>query len=186
MTKGPRETDSTRPWWMRTSHGVAPTCSRTLASTFRPRPCSPGPAPASSPRRSIRKSVVPAMQFLRVPVTRGATGAPPFTTDSTAAGACGSLDQAALALGKRREALLAGDRLDDPVVVPGILRFLRRLDLHQVHVVRQLAVGSQRRVAGEGIVDLHGLERGNHIVHVVRTGLLDRPQVVQNRRVLAG
>src|SRR5262245_27480940 len=51
------------------------------------------------------------------------------------------------------ERLVARDVRHDLVVVPGLLRFLRLLDLHQDQVVHHQAVLAQPAVAREEVVD---------------------------------
>src|SRR3974390_3113042 len=66
----------------------------------------------------------------------------------------------------RPEGLLARHHLDHLVIVPGILRLLRRLDLHHVHVVDHDAVGTDVAAPGEHVVDLRPLEFRHHRVGV--------------------
>src|SRR6218665_1746304 len=74
-----------------------------------------------------------------------------------------SLPERALGFGLGREHLLARQRLDDLQVVPGLGRLLGALDLHEVHVVHEAAVGTDLALAEE-VVDRRGLELGHDLV----------------------
>ena len=88
--------------------------------------------------------------------------------------------------GDRAERLLAVHRLHHLVVVPRIFRFLRRLHLHDVHVVDHGAVGADVAALGEHVVDLGLLQLRHDLVGIGRAGRLDGLQVGQGGRVGAG
>ena len=72
------------------------------------------------------------------------------------------------------------------VEIPFAFRFLRLLDLEQVHVADQPAVLADLAVLGHEVVDrgfLHLLDDGRP---VERVGRLDRVQLVRHRAVIAG
>src|SRR6218665_2740526 len=94
-----------------------------------------------------------------------------------------SLPERAFALGLGGEYRVARQFLDQFVVVPGLGRFRRFLDLHQVHVMHIAAVGTQLARAEE-VVNLHAAPGAHHLVGVHRLGGFDGLEVVHRRRVV--
>src|SRR6266446_3207961 len=86
----------------------------------------------------------------------------------------------------RTESLLAVHLLYHLVVVPRVLGFLRRLDLHHVHVVDHHAVRADIPALGEHVVDLHFFQFCHDFVGISSPGGLDSLEVVHRGRVVSG
>src|ERR1700676_5274433 len=74
------------------------------------------------------------------------------------------LQQGALAFGERRERLVARNRADQLVEVPGGLGFRRLLDLEQIGRMDGAAVGLNLALAEQRIVGRHRLHLFHHLV----------------------
>src|SRR5262244_2084353 len=86
---------------------------------------------------------------------------------------------------ERAESLLRGDRRADLVVIPGILRLGRLLDLDEICGVDLATVDANSPLAEERIVGRHLLHLGDDLGAVVALERLDGLQVVQRPRVYA-
>src|SRR5580698_9032880 len=77
--------------------------------------------------------------------------------------ACGLMpDQPAIAFRQRTKRAVARDGLHQLVEVPRFRGFGWRLDLEQIHIVREAAVGADRGVPREHVVDRYGPHRGGY------------------------
>src|SRR6202011_983442 len=76
--------------------------------------------------------------------------------------------------------------LDQLVIVPWVLGFLRRLHLHDVHFMHHHAVGADVAALGEHVVDFHFLQLGHYLVGVGGFDGIHRLQVVHGGRVVGG
>src|SRR3954454_1994227 len=94
--------------------------------------------------------------------------------------------QRAFALVHRAERLAAGDRADQLVIIPRSFRFRGGLDLVQIHVMDVAAVGADRALAEDRIVERLALQYRHDLVGVVRAGLLDRFEIAPGRRIEPG
>src|SRR5258706_5040495 len=114
---------------------------------------------------------------------------PPVTraTDRLMATGPSRLQKITAALAKRTPRLLWRNRLDDFVVVPGIFRLVRLLDLKQVHIVQLPAIGADRSLAEQRIIR-------RQLLHLVHDSLavgrafegIHGAQVVKNDAIDAG
>ena len=84
------------------------------------------------------------------------------------------LDQRATAFLQREKRLIAGDRSQDVVVVPGAGRLRRRLDLDEIHVVQEPAVCAHRAVLGIEVVHRNLVHLGHDRFRLIGAGCLDR------------
>src|SRR5690606_6469268 len=101
----------------------------------------------------------------------------PGGTDGGAPGRNMSLPERAAAFRLGGEDLFTLQRGDDLVVVPRLLGLGRRLDLHQVHVMHEPAVGANGTLGVE-VVDGRGLELFHDLVGIQGARCLHRLEVV--------
>jgi len=90
------------------------------------------------------------------------------------------LDQGTGRVG-RPERLVSRDVREDFVVIPWILRFLRRLDLDQDEIVDHQIIVAQLAVAGEEVLDRGFPHLGGDLQRVVGAACLDGVQIIHDR-----
>ncbi len=96
------------------------------------------------------------------------------------------LVQRAAVGGGRAEGVVAGDGLHQLVVIPGLFRFSRGLDLLQVHVVDHQAARAHEAILHIHVVDFHLAHFGHDLGAIGRARGLHRLQVGERGGVVTG
>ena len=86
----------------------------------------------------------------------------------------------------RDEGLIAGDDLDELVVIPLIFGLGRRFDLHERHIVHHASIRTDDTIFGKKIIDLSGFHFGHHLVAIIAANRFDGIEIKVGGGLVSG
>src|SRR4029077_1895383 len=157
--------------------------TRSAAAPSRSMPATRAPAAANPRTQAAPIPLPPPVTRTIFPAKSTAMGSPPRRATGPIYGQNSGLHQRAFRLGERGKRLIARDRRDELEIIPRVMRFARRLDLKEAHVVHHDPVGADVAVMREDVVDRRRPHHLHHRGGLVGPGVGDRLQIVHGRRI---